>query len=81
MDSSVGGAGPSARPTPPCAARTSAASRASSGPTAAGSRGVLGLIFVSALLGMVSPFLLREILDEAIPERRHAAAERCSSAA
>lgn len=29
---------------------------------------VLGLITVSAGLGMVSPFLLREILDQAIPE-------------
>jgi ATP-binding cassette subfamily B protein len=30
---------------------------------------VLGLIVFSALLSMVSPFLLREVLDEAIPER------------
>jgi ATP-binding cassette subfamily B protein len=30
--------------------------------------GVLGLIFVSALLGMVSPFLVRDIFDEALPE-------------
>jgi ATP-binding cassette, subfamily B, bacterial len=30
---------------------------------------VLGLIFVSAGLGMVSPFLLKEVLDTAIPER------------
>jgi ATP-binding cassette subfamily B protein len=30
---------------------------------------VLGLILVSAALGMTSPFLLREVLDEAIPER------------
>jgi ATP-binding cassette subfamily B protein len=30
---------------------------------------VLGLIFISAGLGMVSPFLLVEILDTAIPER------------
>ena len=30
---------------------------------------VLGLIVISAGLGMVSPFLLREILDEALPER------------
>ena len=30
---------------------------------------VLALIFVSAGLGMVSPFLLREILDSAIPQR------------
>jgi ATP-binding cassette subfamily B protein len=30
---------------------------------------VLGLILVSALLGMVSPFLLREVLDTAIPEQ------------
>ena len=30
---------------------------------------VLGLILVSARLGMVSPFLLREILDVAIPEK------------
>src|SRR5215218_2694790 len=30
---------------------------------------VLGLIAVSAGLGMVSPFLLRDILDEAIPEK------------
>jgi ATP-binding cassette subfamily B protein len=29
---------------------------------------VLGLILVSATLGMVSPFLLREVLDVAIPE-------------
>ncbi|HEX8207752.1 MAG TPA: ABC transporter ATP-binding protein [Solirubrobacteraceae bacterium] len=29
---------------------------------------VLGLILVSATLGMVSPFLLREVLDTAIPE-------------
>jgi ATP-binding cassette, subfamily B, bacterial len=30
---------------------------------------VLGLIIVSAGLGMVSPFLLREVLDHAIPEK------------
>jgi ATP-binding cassette subfamily B protein len=30
---------------------------------------VLGLILVSAALGMVSPFLLREVLDVAIPEK------------
>jgi ATP-binding cassette subfamily B protein len=30
--------------------------------------GVLALIFVSALLGMVSPFLVRDIFDEALPE-------------
>ena len=30
---------------------------------------VLGLIVVSALLGMITPFLLRDVLDEAIPER------------
>jgi ATP-binding cassette subfamily B protein len=30
---------------------------------------VLGLIFVSALLGMISPFLVRDIFDEALPER------------
>jgi len=30
---------------------------------------VLGLIVVSAGLGMVSPFLLREVLDQALPER------------
>jgi ATP-binding cassette, subfamily B, bacterial len=30
---------------------------------------VLALIFVSAGLGMVSPFLLKEVLDTAIPER------------
>jgi ATP-binding cassette subfamily B protein len=30
---------------------------------------VLGLIAISASLGMVSPFLLRDILDEAIPEK------------
>jgi ATP-binding cassette subfamily B protein len=30
---------------------------------------VLGLILVSAGLGMLSPFLLREVLDTAIPER------------
>jgi len=33
---------------------------------------VLGLIVVSAGLGMVSPFLLREILDVAIPEKDRA---------
>jgi ATP-binding cassette, subfamily B, bacterial len=31
---------------------------------------VSGLIFVSAALGVVSPFLLREVLDVAIPEQR-----------
>jgi ATP-binding cassette subfamily B protein len=31
--------------------------------------GVLALIFVSALLGMISPFLVRDIFDEALPER------------
>ena len=30
---------------------------------------VLGLIGISAALGMISPFLLREVLDVAIPER------------
>jgi ATP-binding cassette, subfamily B, bacterial len=30
---------------------------------------VLGLIAVSAVLGMVSPFLLRDVLDEAIPNK------------
>jgi ATP-binding cassette subfamily B protein len=30
---------------------------------------VLGLIFVSALLGMISPFLVRDIFDQALPER------------
>src|SRR5919204_2575930 len=30
---------------------------------------VLGLILVSAGLGMVSPFLLRQVLDTAIPQR------------
>jgi ATP-binding cassette, subfamily B, bacterial len=30
---------------------------------------VLGLIAVSAALGMISPFLLRAVLDQAIPER------------
>jgi ATP-binding cassette subfamily B protein len=30
---------------------------------------VLALIFVSAGLGMISPFLLRDVLDQAIPER------------
>ena len=29
---------------------------------------VLALILVSAALGMVSPFLLRAVLDQAIPE-------------
>src|SRR5689334_18662542 len=33
---------------------------------------VLGLIVFSALLSMASPFLLREVLDEAIPERDQA---------
>ncbi|MFL5887353.1 MAG: ABC transporter ATP-binding protein, partial [Thermoleophilaceae bacterium] len=31
--------------------------------------GLLALIFVSAGLGMVSPFLLRDVLDQAIPHR------------
>jgi ATP-binding cassette subfamily B protein len=31
--------------------------------------GLLGLILVSAGLGIVSPFLLREVLDKAIPEK------------
>src|SRR6266487_4163137 len=31
--------------------------------------GVLALILISAGLGMVSPFLLRQVLDTAIPER------------
>lgn len=30
---------------------------------------VLGLIFVAAGLGITSPFLLRAVLDQAIPER------------
>ena len=30
---------------------------------------MLGLIAISALLGMTTPFLLREVLDTAIPER------------
>src|SRR6266508_984566 len=30
--------------------------------------GVLGLIFLSALLGIVSPFLVRDIFDKALPE-------------
>ncbi|MBA2476818.1 MAG: ABC transporter ATP-binding protein, partial [Actinobacteria bacterium] len=30
--------------------------------------GVLALIFLSALLGMVSPFLVRDIFDEALPD-------------
>jgi ATP-binding cassette, subfamily B, bacterial len=30
---------------------------------------VLGLIFLSAILGMVSPFLVRDIFDEALPDR------------
>jgi ATP-binding cassette, subfamily B, bacterial len=30
---------------------------------------VLGLIFLSAGLGMLTPFLLREVLDEAIPNQ------------
>src|SRR4029079_18337640 len=30
---------------------------------------LLGLIFVAAVIGMVSPFLLREVLDHAIPEK------------
>src|SRR5687768_9274890 len=29
---------------------------------------VLGLIFISALLGIVSPFLIRDIFDEALPQ-------------
>ncbi|MFN8185660.1 MAG: ABC transporter ATP-binding protein [Gaiellales bacterium] len=33
---------------------------------------VLGLILVAALLGMVSPFLLREVLDVAIPDKNTA---------
>jgi ATP-binding cassette subfamily B protein len=31
---------------------------------------VLGLIAIGAMLGMISPFLLRDILDHAIPENR-----------
>ena len=31
---------------------------------------VCGLILVSAALGVVSPFLLRHVLDTAIPDRR-----------
>ena len=31
--------------------------------------GLLGLIFFSAGLGMISPFLLRAVLDDAIPNR------------
>ena len=30
---------------------------------------VLGLILISATLGMISPFLLRDVLDEAIPQK------------
>ena len=40
----------------------------SSPPTRPASATVLVLILVSALLGVISPFLLRDILDEAIPE-------------
>ena len=39
------------------------------GPHRARLTAVLGLILVSAALGMVTPFLLREVLDTAIPER------------
>ena len=39
------------------------------GPYRARLGAVLGLIALSAGLGMVSPFLLREVLDTAIPER------------
>jgi ATP-binding cassette subfamily B protein len=39
------------------------------GPYRARLAAVLGLIFVSALLGMISPFLVRDIFDEALPER------------
>ena len=38
------------------------------GPHRARLTAVLGLILVSATLGMVTPFLLREVLDTAIPE-------------
>ena len=34
--------------------------------------GVLSLIVVSASLGIISPFLLREVLDTALPERNNA---------
>ena len=37
---------------------------------------VLALILISAALGMVSPFLLRAVLDQAIPEAEHRAPGR-----
>ena len=40
---------------------------------------VLLLIVVSAGLGVVSPFLLRDVLDVAIPRERRRPADRCSS--
>ena len=55
-------AGPQSRP--PAPARSSATARLS----------VLALIVVSAGLGVVSPFLLRDVLDEAIPENDDAPA-------
>ncbi len=37
---------------------------------------LLALIFLAAGLGVVSPFLLREVLDNAIPQAKHDAAGR-----
>ena len=59
----------SARRIPPCAARTSAGSPGSSARTAAGLGAVLALIVFSAALGVIPAFLLKEILNKAIPER------------
>ena len=42
--------------------------------------GLLALIFLSAGLGVISPFLLREVLDKAIPDHNTDAADACSSA-
>ena len=43
--------------------------------------GVLGLIVVSSALGSVPAFLIKEVFDTALPERRPAPAEPCSSPA
>ena len=64
--------GSSALPTRPCARRTCAGSPGCSGRTRASCRVVCGLIVVSAALGVVSPFLLRGVLDTAILIRRPA---------
>ena len=62
-------------PTRRCAARTCAGSARLFRPYRLKLTFVCALIVFSACLGVVSPFLLREILDNAIPEQEHAAAE------